>query len=300
MQPQFTLPPHLLAKAFPFHFVFKGDLTIIQSGEVLQRLIPDIIESQFSQCFQINRPIIQTANFAAISKKSNSIFILKSLHSEMVLKGQMLTVDDSEIIFFLGSPIVTELRQLSQIGIKLKDFAVHDSVADFLLLLQTKSRLMDELVERETKLKDILRDKEEISILAEARARDLELALENLQRARDLELALRDLQRTSTQMIQAEKMAGLGQMVAGIAHEINNPINFVNGNLTYIDQYIRDLITLIKLYQQHFPTLPSEIIDYMEEIDLNFLLIDLPRIIASIRTGTDRVIDLVVSLRNFS
>jgi signal transduction histidine kinase len=159
---------------------------------------------------------------------------------------------------------------------------------------------MDELVERETKLKDILRDKEEISILAEARARDLELALENLQRARDLELALRDLQRTSTQMIQAEKMAGLGQMVAGIAHEINNPINFVNGNLTYIDQYIRDLITLIKLYQQHFPILPSEIIDYMEEIDLNFLLIDLPRIIASIRTGTDRVIDLVVSLRNFS
>ena len=100
MQPQFTLPPHLLAKAFPFHFVFKGDLTIIQAGEVLQRLIPDIIESQFSQCFQINRPIIQTANFAAISKKSNSIFILKSLHSEMVLKGQMLTVDDSEIIFF--------------------------------------------------------------------------------------------------------------------------------------------------------------------------------------------------------
>ncbi|MFN9226440.1 MAG: ATP-binding protein [Pseudanabaena sp.] len=300
MHPQFTLPPHLLAKAFPFHFVFKGDLTIIQAGEVLQRLIPDIIESQFTKCFQINRPIIQTTNFAAISKKSNSIFILKSLHSEMILKGQMLTVDDSEIIFFLGSPIVTEIKQLNQIGIKLKDFAVHDSVADFLLLLQTKSRLMDELVEREMKLRDTLRDKEEISILAEARARDLELALENLQRARDLELAFKDLQRNSTQLIQSEKMAGLGQMVAGIAHELNNPINFVNGNLTYIDQYIQDLITLIKLYQQHFPKASSEIIDYMEEIDLNFLLIDLPRIIASIRTGTDRVINLVVSLRNFS
>lgn len=300
MQPQFTLSPQLFAKEFPFHFVLNTDCTIIQSGEVLQRIIPHIIGSHFAKCFQINRPIVQAVTFADISRKSNSIFILKSLHSEMVLKGQMLTVDDCEIMFFLGSPVVTEISQLNQIGIKLKDFAVHESAADFLLLLQTKSRLMDELVERETKLKNILKDKEEIATLAEARARDLELALENLQRARDIELAFKNLQKNSTQLIQAEKMAGLGQMVAGIAHEINNPINFINGNLTYINQYIHDLITLIKLYQQHFPQASSEILDYTEEIDLNFLLIDLLRIVASMRTGTDRVKDLVLSLRNFS
>lgn len=99
MQPHFTLSPHLLAKAFPFHFVFKGDRTIIQSGEVLQRLIPHIIGSQFAKCFQINRPIIQTADFAAISKQSYRIFILKSLHSEMILKGQMMPLNDCEVIF---------------------------------------------------------------------------------------------------------------------------------------------------------------------------------------------------------
>lgn len=287
MQPQFTLPPHLLAKSFPFHFVFDSDRTIIQSGEVLQRLIPDIIGSQFAECFQISRPIIQTANFAAISKQSRSIFILKSLHSEMILKGQMIPIDDCEIIFFLGSPVVTEISQLNQIGIKLKDFAIHDSVADFLFLLQAKSRLMDELAEREVKLKDTLKGKEEIAILAEARARDVEQALENLQR-------------TQSQLIQAEKMSGLGQMVAGIAHEINNPVNFINGNLTYVDQYVQHLIVLLKLYQQHFPQAPPKITDCMEEIDLEFLLIDLPHTITSMQTGTRRIRDIILSLRNFS
>ena len=287
MQPHFTLSPQLLANAFPFHFVFKSDRTIIQSGEVLQRLIPHIIGSQFADCFQINRPIMQTIDFAAISKQSRSIFILKSLHSEMILKGQMVLVDDSEVIFFLGSPIITEISQLNQTGIKLKDFAIHDSVADFLFLLQAKSGLMDELAEREIHLKNILRDKEEIAILAEARARDVEQALENLQV-------------TQSQLIQAEKMSGLGQMVAGIAHEINNPVSFISGNLTYVDEYVQNLITLLKLYQQYFPQVSPEITDCMEKIELEFLLDDLPQLIESMKVGTYRIRDIVLSLRNFS
>lgn len=290
MQPQFTLPPHLFAKAFPFHYVFNSDCTIIQSGEVLQRLIPQIIGSQLTNCFQINRPVIQTANFTNISKQSHSIFVLKSLYSEMVLKGQMIPVDDYEAIFFLGSPVVTEINQLNQIGIKLNDFAIHDSVADFLFLLQVKSRLMNDLVEREGKLKDIkdiLREKEEVAMLAELRARDIEQTLEKLQR-------------TQAQLIQAEKMSGLGQMVAGIAHEINNPINFINGNLTHIDRSVQYLIALIKLYKQYFPQASSAITDYIEEVDLEFLLIDLPRMVTSMKTGTSRVKDIVLSLRNFS
>ncbi|MBW4488270.1 MAG: GHKL domain-containing protein [Trichocoleus desertorum ATA4-8-CV12] len=287
MQPHFTLSPQLLAKAFPFHFVFKGDRTIVQAGEVLQRLIPDIIGSPLDQCFQIKRPILQTADFAALSKQSHSIFMLQSLHSEMVLKGQMMPVEDCEVIFFLGSPVVTEISQLNQIGIKLKDFASHDSAADFLFLLQAKSRLMDELAERELKLKDTLRSKEEIALLAEARARDVEQALENLQR-------------TQAQLIQAEKMSGLGQMVAGIAHEINNPVNFINGNLTYTDKYVQDLLTLIELYQQRFPQGSPEITDFMEEMDLEFVLSDLPRLVTSMQMGSSRIRDIVLSLRNFS
>jgi signal transduction histidine kinase len=287
MQPHFTLSPQLLAKAFPFHFVLKGDRTIVQAGEVLQRLVPGIIGSQLEQCFQVKRPMMQTVDFAALSKQFHSIFMLQSLHSEMVLKGQMMPVEDCEVIFFLGSPVVTEISQLNQIGIKLKDFAIHDPAADFLFLLQAKGRLMDELAERELKLKDTLRDKEEMALFAEARARDVERALENLQK-------------TQAQLIQAEKMSGLGQMVAGIAHEINNPVNFINGNLTYTNKYVQDLLTLIELYQQRFPQASPEIADFMEEMDLEFVLSDLPRLVASMQMGSCRIRDIVLSLRNFS
>ena len=278
--PDLTLPPQLFAQAFPFHFVFKSDRTIVQSGEVLQRLIPQIIGSQLDQCFQIKRPIIKNADFAAISKQSHSIFTLKSLHSEMILKGQMMPVTDSEVIFFLGSPVVTEISQLNQLGIKLKDFAIHDSVTDFLFLLQAKSKLMDELTEQQAKLKDALREKE-------ARAKTVEQAIENLQK-------------TQSQLIQAEKMSGLGQMMAGIAHEVNNPLNFINGNLSHINNYVKDLISLINLYQKHFPQASPEIINYMKEIDLEFLLEDLPSLVSSVEMGGHRIRDIILSLRNFS
>jgi signal transduction histidine kinase len=285
--PDLTLPPQLFAQAFPFHFVFKSDRTIVQSGEVLQRLIPQIIGSQLDRCFQIKRPIIQNVNFAAISKQSHSIFTLKSLHSEMILKGQMMPVTDSEVIFFLGSPVVTEISQLNQLGIKLKDFAIHDSVTDFLFLLQAKSNLMDELTEQQAKLKDALREKEAIAALAEARAKTVEQAIENLQK-------------TQSQLIQAEKMSGLGQMMAGIAHEVNNPLNFINGNLSHINNYVKDLISLLNLYQKHFPQASPEIINYMKEIDLEFLLEDLPCLVSSVEMGGHRIRDIILSLRNFS
>jgi signal transduction histidine kinase len=285
--PDLALPPQLFAQAFPFHFVFKSDRTIVQSGEVLQRLIPQIIGSQLEQCFQIKRPIIKNADFAAISKQSHSIFTLKSLHSEMILKGQMMPVTDGEVIFFLGSPVVTEISQLNKLGIKLKDFAIHDSVTDFLFLLQAKGKLMDELTEQQAKLKDALREKEAIAALAEARAKTVEQAIENLQK-------------TQSQLIQAEKMSGLGQMMAGIAHEVNNPLNFINGNLSHINNYVKDLISLLSLYQKNFPQASPEIINYMEEIDLEFLLEDLPSLISSVEMGGHRIRDIILSLRNFS
>jgi two-component system NtrC family sensor kinase len=287
MQPLFTLPPQLLAKAFPFHFVFKGDRTIVQSGEVLQRLMPHIIGSKLDHCFEIKRPILKDADFAAINKQSQSIFILNLLDSEMTLKGQMMPVAGCEVIFFLGSPVVTEISQLNQIGIKLKDFAIHDSVADFLFILQAKSRLMEELAEREVKLKEILREKEEIAAIAEARARTVEQTLESLQKAQ-------------AQLIQNEKMSGLGQMVGGIAHEINNPVTFIMSNLTHIDEYVQAITNLLQLYQRHSPQPASEITDCINDIDLEFLLSDLPKIIASMKTGSTRIRDIVLSLRNFS
>ena len=116
----------------------------------------------------------------------------------------------------------------------------------------------------------------------------------------ELEKALLDLQQTQAQLIQTEKMSGLGQMIAGIAHEINNPVSFIHGNLRYATAYTKDLLELLQLYQQHYPTPVLEIQERREAIELDFLLGDLPKIISSMRVGTDRIYNIVLSLRNFS
>ncbi|NEO87168.1 MAG: hypothetical protein F6J87_23350 [Spirulina sp. SIO3F2] len=115
-----------------------------------------------------------------------------------------------------------------------------------------------------------------------------------------LEKLLKELHRTQTQLIQAEKMSSLGQLVAGIAHEINNPVNFIYGNLFHIEGYANDLLGLIDLYQQSYPTALPEIQAEADAIELDFLREDLPNVMGSIKVGADRIRTIVLSLRNFS
>jgi PAS domain S-box-containing protein len=119
-------------------------------------------------------------------------------------------------------------------------------------------------------------------------------------KATQLEAALRELQQTQSQLIQSEKMSSLGQLVAGVAHEINNPLNFIHGNLTHINQYAKDLLNLIQLYQEYYTRPAGKIQAETEAIDLEFIKEDLPKILSSMTMGTDRIRQIVLSLRNFS
>ncbi|MBN3958680.1 ATP-binding protein [Nostoc sp. NMS8] len=115
-----------------------------------------------------------------------------------------------------------------------------------------------------------------------------------------LKLTLKELENTQAQLIQTEKMSSLGQLVAGIAHEINNPVNFIDGNIVIINEYIRNLLNLITLSQECHSPLGAEIQTYIEKIDLGFIKEDLPKILSSMKIGTQRISNLVLSLRNFS
>jgi signal transduction histidine kinase len=120
------------------------------------------------------------------------------------------------------------------------------------------------------------------------------------ERTDELRSALRELQRTQAQMVQSEKMSSLGQLVAGVAHEINNPVNFIHGNLTHVQDYTQDLLNLVHLYQHHYPQPTPEIQAETDTIELEFLQSDLPKMLNSMRVGTDRIRQIILSLRNFS
>ena len=120
------------------------------------------------------------------------------------------------------------------------------------------------------------------------------------EKATHLESTLDKLYSTQAQLIQAEKMSGLGQVVAGIAHEINNPINFIYGNLQPASEYVTSLIELNNLYQRLYPEPLPEIAEKIAEIELDFLVNDLQNILSSMRVGADRIRQIVLSLRNFS
>jgi len=126
-------------------------------------------------------------------------------------------------------------------------------------------------------------------------------AREQAERSTDeLQTALQQLQQAQMQLVQREKMSSLGQLVAGVAHEINNPVNFIHGNVEYANTYVQDLLQLLQLYQQHYPNPVAAIQHKASAIDVEFLQEDLIKILRSMQVGTDRIRQIVLSLRNFS
>ncbi len=116
----------------------------------------------------------------------------------------------------------------------------------------------------------------------------------------NLEQTLSQLKKAQIQLVHNEKMSSLGQLVAGIAHEINNPVNFVDGNLTYVEEYSQTLLKLIKIYQQQYPNYPEEIQQKIDIDELDFIKEDFLKVIQSMKVGTQRIQEIVKSLRIFS
>jgi signal transduction histidine kinase len=138
----------------------------------------------------------------------------------------------------------------------------------------------------------------EVHLEWQKRLKSLETQL--MESDQHLNKTIKELQKIQLQLIQSEKLASLGQLIVGVAHEINNPVNFIYGNLTHVDTYIQELLQLLQLYQRHYFDPVPEIQNQETEIDLPFLVEDLPNIIQSVKVGTDRIQNIIACLRNFS
>ncbi|HBE20237.1 MAG TPA: signal transduction histidine kinase regulating C4-dicarboxylate transporter [Cyanobacteria bacterium UBA11149] len=151
-----------------------------------------------------------------------------------------------------------------------------------------------ELTQTNLKLQEDIQERKRV----ETALRKSEAKLQ--EQTKKLEQALQEVRSYQSKLIQTEKMSSLGQMVAGVAHEINNPINFIYGNIAYANQYIQDIMRLLEIYQKYDRQNIPEIQKAIQDIDLNFIKNDLPKLINSMKVGADRIRDLVVSLRSFS
>ncbi len=178
-----------------------------------------------------------------------------------------------------------------------KPFSQEEVLARVKLHLRLK-KMAQKLAEQNQHLKQEIAQKEQAEMALKSLTQELEQRVEI--RTAELQKAMKDLQEAQVQLVQNEKMSALGQLVAGVAHEINNPVGFISGNLTHAEQYIHEIIEHLNLYQTYYPEPVDEIIEHQEEIELDYLLKDLPDLVSSMREGTDRIRNISQSLRVFS
>ncbi|MBF2016744.1 MAG: PAS domain S-box protein [Rivularia sp. T60_A2020_040] len=217
--------------------------------------------------------------------------------TELFLKQKILQIDDASKC---EEPIHREF--LESLGIK----------SEIVLPIQTRSGKIGVIVcghwaetrpwnDSEVELLQAVVDQIAIAInQADLYAETQQTALNAQEQAQQIEQTLQQLQKTQSQLVQSEKMSGLGQLVAGVAHEINNPVNFIYGNLVHASDYTEDILGLLKLYEQEYPQPTPEIEKEMEAVDVDFLVSDLPKLMKSMMVGAERIREIVQSLRTFS
>ncbi|OCR01830.1 histidine kinase [Oscillatoriales cyanobacterium USR001] len=208
---------------------------------------------------------------------------------------------------------IDDVATVSNIDPRMRDFLISTKISSQLLLpLQTRSGQLGAVVcnhysgkrewnDSDVELLQAVVDQLAIAIdQAELYAQTRAAALAAQTQAFHLSDALQNLQQKEAQLIQNEKMSSLGQMVAGVAHEINNPVNFIYGNLTYCEDYVKEILQLLRIYQKHYPNPVPEVEEIASNIDLDFIVEDLPKILSSMEMGAERIRQIVLSLRNFS
>ncbi|MGG6298201.1 ATP-binding protein [Leptolyngbya sp. AN02str] len=254
----------------------------------------------------VGLPICETSRdvaFCAHAILGTSLFIVPDTHLDERFANHPLVTGPPYIRFYAGAPLLTfdgyALGTLCTISPEPKTLSSEQIRALTALARQVVSQL--ELKRsHQTLNQEIAEHKQSVAELQRVQTH-LQQELRDRKRAeaerKHMEATLKE---TQAQMIQAEKMSSLGQLVAGVTHEINNPINFIHGNLKHAEAYFQGLLYLLKLYQDEYPQLTEQMQIQIDSIDIDFIKQDLPHLLNSMQIGTNRIREIIKSLRTFS
>ncbi|MDJ1182745.1 ATP-binding protein [Roseofilum casamattae] len=264
---------------------YREDLYIYQTqvepiADQMLVILAYTVESQENQLTSELRQGIQGLNLAQLQTLIGAIFTLAV--------GIAMTIILRQKIADPVQRLTTIAEEVSAGNLEVK--ARVESTDEIGILAQTFNQMTVSLSQSLRELEEYSKNLEDI---VQERTEELQIKNDELQDT------LANLKETQSHLIQAEKMSSLGQMVAGIAHEINNPVSFIHGNLVPLMEYCQDLFDLIDIYRTHCPK-QTEAEGKIEAIDLDYLKEDLPKILEAMNIGTERIHDIVLSLKNFS
>ncbi|MBW4680411.1 MAG: HAMP domain-containing protein [Microcoleus vaginatus WJT46-NPBG5] len=231
--------------------------------------------------------------------------LLTSISGEVAIKFDILSERLSKIVKAAKAQEISaqvKLEQADALELKIVIASMLLSAASAIMLAIYTSRAIARPLEKVTKVAQQVTQESNFNLRVPVTSTDevgaLTISLNQLIQWVDTYTS--ELKQTQSQLIQTEKMSSLGQLVAGVAHEINNPVNFINGNIEYAAKYTQNLLKLIELFKQQYPNLTPVIQEEMEAIEFDFISEDLPKLLSSMKIGAERIRDIVLSLRNFS